>query len=223
MKTSLIAAALLLGSVPAQAADLDYHSVFDRWARLNTFFDADGSVNDWLSCFRPSVGQRVQGNEFAAADVRKDSVAAMKAEIGQADLKAPLTIRTEAEFGQYDFGTKRFEFRPLKDGTYFPVHPNNATSCSPNAFPGTLRVMIANPGVIDGLPMPQEAAKAFLAGRRNGTTVNRQVGVALSIRIDQLAGDDAVSGTVVGYQIVDIQSQHVSVLATSPGLAGSIP
>jgi hypothetical protein len=94
-KTAVLPAlAVIATATPVGAAEFNYHEVFDRWAKANEFFDADGAVGDWPQCFRPSVSQRTAGDEFAAADIRKDSVAALKKEIVGTDPAVPLAIHT---------------------------------------------------------------------------------------------------------------------------------
>jgi hypothetical protein len=79
-------------------------------------------------------------------------------------------------------------------------------------------VVIGNPGILDGLPMPEDQAKTFLAGRRAnaGGYTDREVEIILQVRADRLAGDDALTGTVTGYEVIDTGAQKLGVLAHSP-------
>jgi hypothetical protein len=217
-QTAVLAAmAVIAVATPASAAEFSYHEVFDRWAKANEFFDADGAVGDWLLCFRPSVSQRTAGDEFAAAEIHKDSVAALKKEIAGTDPMVPLAIHTKVQFGEYDFTAHRFALRPLQDGMSFEVASGQA-NCWARAFPSTLRVVIGHPGILDGLPMPEDQAKAFLAGRRAnaGGYTDREVEIILQVRADRLAGDDALAGTVTRYEVIDTGQQKLGVPAHSP-------
>ena len=212
MRTMFVALAML-ASAPANAADFNYRLLLTDTAHLNRYFDFDSSVDDFMKCFRGPLWTRVQNDEFQLEAKRAETLAQMKAEAASANLDAPVQLVTNVTFGDYDIGKQRFALRPLSDASYY-----NATApCSVSALPGEIRVFFSNPGVLDGLPMPADKAKAFLDGRKTPYgSVDRALQATITFKVTRMKADGELVGEIQKVVLTDLGAQKLGVLYSVP-------
>jgi hypothetical protein len=129
-----------------------------------------------------------RSDEFAIRRFRHGAQAALQAR-GEGVQTARL--RFEARFGEYDFETSSFEFRPVHANSYRTVGKTREWNCEANheRLPSSFFVYFANPELVAGLSMTPDEAEAFLEQRRNIYTrqVDRVLVVELTVEIGEIA------------------------------------
>jgi hypothetical protein len=149
-------------------------------------------VEQYARFTRCEEWQKLSRNEFRYGDFLKETQARFKAETAQ-PAGTLFKISATALFGEFQFETGEFVFRPFEEGAGFPVdfdlrsYLNSVLgSCIPTdqRWPARIFLRIANPWVIDGLPMSKDEARKLVD--RNPKAYKRELGVNLTLRIDTI-------------------------------------
>ena len=185
-------AATSIFAAPASAKEFTYDNMLYSWMKLDSYFDYDSNVDCYMRMYRTEVWQRSREDEFLRQDKRDETVEMMKARVEEANLEDVYTIRTNKEFGDYDFDTNVFEFSPVPKTSYYYVRNNN--SCG---LPSEIRVKFDNADIIDGIAMSRDDAQALLTSRKRSGDIDRSV----SLEIDFVL--EARDGQVLQAHILD--------------------
>ena len=197
----------------ARAADFNYRLMLTDDAPLNKYFDYESSVDDFMKCFRGPLWTRVQNDEFQLQAKRAETLEQMRSEVASADLGAPVELVTNVQFGDYDFGKQRFALRPLSDASYYNV----TAPCTVMSLPAEIRVFFSNPGILDGLPMSADKAKAFLDGRKTSYgAVDRTLQATITFKVTRMKADGELVGEIQKIVLTDLGAQKLGVIYSVP-------
>lgn len=194
--TKYAVVAVLAVSTSAHAVELEYANVLHAYMHLDKKFDYEEMVDSYMETFRPEIYRRYKDDEFEGPAKRKETIELMKKDAAEPWLEAEFTVRTHAEFGEYDFKRQAFDFHPLSEGTYFPVH-----HCC-NQLPGQLDVYLSNTGIIDGIPMPKDEAKQFLETMKSSWGLSREVTLEFRFKLIGLKGRNALLAKITSAQVI---------------------
>jgi len=149
-----------------------------------------------VATFMPKTYESKSGSAFAMRAAYPNALAMAKEKLANWNTKTPFIIRTTIRLGEYDFKTQVFPLKPFKRSTYFPIEGQYDSTCT-KAFTQQMfarpwpefqyDVLIDNPGVVNGLPMPERSAAKFINARTEGGAVNRKVYADISVTINALA------------------------------------
>ncbi len=139
-------------------------------------------IIEWLSNFDEKF-ETYKNNEFELNAKRNEALQEINALSNELQFTDIYTQKMDAEFGQYDFNTKNFEFKPLQfadekkqinTSSYFYVHTNIISADHNRA-----EVYALNFKDFDGIPMETNDANLFINNRTkqgyNSSYVNRKV------------------------------------------------
>jgi len=199
----------LLGAFGNQAvaAPFEYADAFGSYLRFSPDFDYDAAADDFLRCERPAVWRAVSADEFKLTVARTDAIKAMHAAAARAEADGTFTLVTSAHFGDYDPKGQRFSFRPFSVATFYSV--GAPAQCGASFLPRQIDIYFANPEFVDGLPMPSDAAKAFIERRKS----DRSVQVTLTVQVTGTRGDGQLDGKIVTAEVIDPLQQAAGNLA----------
>ena len=182
--------AVVVTALPARAYDMTYQNLLIATMKLNPNFDYDNIVDSYMQDFRPSVWERSHDDEFQRRGKEAETLDMMKKSAASFDLNDPIVLHTSIQFGEYDFKTHQFALDPFSASSFFPV----GHCC--NSLPGQIRLFFSNPELIDGLPMNEDAAQAFLDQHKRFGNVDRSLEVEISVRLTSVKGDSEVIGEI---------------------------
>ncbi|WP_169711812.1 DUF4852 domain-containing protein [Henriciella litoralis] len=171
---ALALASTLAISPTANAKEFTYDNLLYGWMKLDNYFDYDSNVDCYMRMYRYEVWQRSRDDEFLRDDKRNETIDIMKSRVGEANLEDVFTIRTNKDFGDYDFDTNKFEFSPISKTSYFYERKNN--TCG---LPSEIRVKFDNSDLIDGIAMSKDEAQEFLTSRKRNGDVDRSVALEI--------------------------------------------
>ncbi len=149
-------------------------------------------VEDYAKFMRCQDWRSVHENEFKYRDFLTQVKGQFEASIARPPASL-FKLRTLSSFGQYEFQNKQFPFHPLPDGAAFafdfgfkPGALMLDSNCRPTDqhWPAKIFVTIANPWVIDGLPMATDVAQRLV--ERNPALYQRQFGVNLVLKVEKI-------------------------------------
>lgn len=163
----------------ASAKEFTYENLLYSWMKLDSYFDYDSHVDCYMREYRNEVWNRSRQDEFIKDEKRTETIELMKARVEEANLSDTFTIRSNQEFGEYDFSAGEFSFNPISKTSYF--YETNRSICS---FPETLKVKFNNTDIINGIKMPKEDAQAFVTSRKRGSNVDRSVSLEIDFVLD---------------------------------------
>lgn len=200
----VVASAFGISTLSANAADFNYNTVLPVYLRLDTTLMPEDIVDGYMETYRPEVWSRFKDDEFELEDKRAETLKMMKDVIAAANPNEVFTIQTRFEFGDYNFGAEKFDFRPLADGLYFRV--NNCC----NSLPREVKVFFSNAASIDGIPMEKAKAKAFLAARKSSYgTVDREVLAKMTIRAKEVRSRGELVADIQDIKIYDREGRNL--------------
>ena len=211
LSPSLVALAVSVAiAAPASAYDMTYQNLLIATMKLNPNFDYDNIVDSYMQDFRPTVWQQSHDDEFQRRGKEAETLVMMKKSAASFDLGDPIVVHTSIEFGKYDFKTHQFALNPFSASTFFPVD-----HCC-NSLPSQIRLFFSNPGLVDGLPMSEEAAQAFLDQHKQFGNVNRTLQAEISVRLTSVRADNEVVGEVIKVVLRDPMNKNevIKVLST---------
>lgn len=177
-------AATSIFAAPASAKEFEYENMLYSWMKLDSYFDYESNVDCYMRLYRGEVWQRSREDEFLRQDKRDETIEIMKARVEEANLEDVYTVRTNKDFGDYDFDTNVFEFAPVSKTTYFYVR--NTNSCG---LPSEIRVKFDNSDIIDGIPMSRDDAQELLTSRKRNGDINRSVSMEIDFVLQARDGD----------------------------------
>ncbi len=196
----------------AVAAEFSYPNMLLAYIKLSPDFDMKAHSGDLLQVFAPQQWQQYQHDEFSLHDKEAANLQRVDGIVKAASPDQIYTIRTNADFGEYDFDAKKFALHPLTSDIFF----SQGRPCFCDGIPGQFRVFFDNTDVIDGLPMEADAAKHFLEKRKNGGYVNRQIVMELTFTAN------AVSTAQNVFDSVDVRGHIVKAMAIDPVNANKV-
>lgn len=171
-------AAALLATPTAHAADFNYPNVFAIWAQRDPVFDYGALVDDYMHTYRYQVWSKYRSDEFEFAAKRAETLKMMKDAVAKVKADETLVIRTKIPFGEYNFEKSTFDMAPFSADNFFTA------DCGCHL--PDLKIFFSNPELIDGLSMPPEQAKPFLASRKTAwDSIDRQLPSELQIVITE--------------------------------------
>ncbi|PGH59281.1 hypothetical protein CRT60_01210 [Azospirillum palustre] len=183
----------------------DWESLLGQWLAANPDKRSDKNFADSYTRHFECFGYtQVRNNDFR----RDEFLEQGRSKVASLSLtpKTNVVLRTDAEFGKYDFDRREFAFEPLSEGTYFPVDKPQSIrpskgwdNCFPtdtSALPQRFKVEITNPEVLTGLPMAKDKADALVAQRTNkyNGVINRRVVLSVTLAIDTFGSGEARDG-----------------------------
>jgi hypothetical protein len=178
---------------PAQAAEFTYQNVLLAYIKLSHDFPIDYMADDLMQVFRPEIWQRVHNDEFALQKRRAETLAMIRNNLALLSPGEEFTLQTAIQFGAYDFNAHKFDLHPFTEATYFPVE-----FCCTD-LPSRIRVGFANPGLLDGLPLPEASARALLSKHAN----NRELQALVRFRMQSAAADYHVTAVIDQVDVLD--------------------
>ena len=191
----------MIGAGSACAADFTYKTMFITAMKLNPSYDFEAGADGYMQIFRPTVWQASHNDEFEFEQKKKDTILEMKRVAAMAKAAEPIVIHTQAEFGEYDFKIDKFAFSPLGETSVFTI---GAPCCiQNNAAPYQFRLGFSNPSFLNGIPMPQDTAHAFLSRHKQYGNINRTLQLELTVVPKSVEGENEIVGEIVNAVIRD--------------------
>lgn len=191
LATGLILVVFSLCST-AYAKEANYLNLFLTDLKLSPSVDYENIINKYMQAYRSEVWTKYKNDEFELEDKRQESIDMLKDKVAGFDLNDPVVIRTRTEFGEYDFDSQAFEYKPISEGIYFPFR---------NYPMPNVKLTISNGSDIGDIAMPKAEAKNFLAERKSSYgSIDREVNLTLEIIVESVS-DYTLSGKIINYQI----------------------
>ncbi|MGP0838107.1 DUF4852 domain-containing protein [Serratia sp. CY85251] len=188
---------LLNGS--AMAYDFSYDNVLIAYLKLNDNVKPQDVVDGYMRIYRPTVWQKSHGDEFELEDKRKETTDIIKKKISDMDLAKSFTLRTMLQFGSYDFTKKAYDFAPFTGNVYYHVD-----KCCYDGITSNINVFFDNGDVVNGLVMPEEQAKIFLAKRKNKYgVINRNVFSVIDFTMKESTEESKIIGHIDSVSVYD--------------------
>lgn len=187
MKT-LIRAAVVAGmcwlSPAAMAHEFTAHNIFLAYLKL---IDPQ-NLAPYLTVFEARFAPKPAGNqtEFSKKITEADVEKILAKNLAAFDLGESFVVSTSANFGEYDFNKREFEFRPVTAATSFKSGVASWTE------PGDVQVVFVNTKDFQGLPMDAASAEAFV--KKNGRSVYIDVEFA---PVSALEGSNKIRAKVI--------------------------
>ncbi|QRM42997.1 DUF4852 domain-containing protein [Rhizobium sp. BG4] len=205
VRTAIAAACLFAASAAGSvAADFSYNALLPVYLKLDKTLMPEDIVDGYMETYRPEVWSRYRNDEFELEEKRAETLQIMKDAIAAADANEVFTIQTRFEFGDYNFGSQKFDFRPLTDDIYF-----NVNYCC-NSLPRDLKVFFSNATTIDGIPMEKAKAKEFLNARKSSYgSVDREVLAKMSIRIKEVRSRGELVAEIQEMKLYDREGRNL--------------
>lgn len=214
MKMALAAALMVspMLSAVAMSAEFSYDEVLPVYLKLDKSLIVDDLVVSYMEKYRPEVWRKYKDDEFEFKEKKAETLRFMKERIAAANPDVPFTILTNFSFGEYKFETEKFEFSPFSEGLYFSV------SYCCNELPRKIDVFFLNPDIVDGIPMPKDAARQFLASRKSQYgDIDRNVTAKFNIIIKEYKGRGKLAAEIQSIELIDRDKK--SILNISRGQA----
>lgn len=207
-KTAILAiSSVCLFATSAKAIEFEFKNVYHAWMKVDPEFDYKGAVEYYMRDFRKDVWEKYNKDEFEIGAKKAETIKMMQSAAAKVDLADPFIIRTGLAFGEYNFENNSFELKPFEEGSYFP------SNC--NCYTSAIKVFFENPDLVDGIKMPTDQAKAFLAARKDKWgNVNRQVVAELKVVIVK-ADAKGLIGKLTNVRLFEDQ-KRTKVLAEYP-------
>ena len=190
LKTLVACVIVACSAVPAWSYDFTYQNLLTASMKLNPNFDYENIVDSYMQAFRPAIWQRSHDDEFERHGKEVETLDMMKKSAESFNLDEPISIRTNIQFGEYDFKKHEFALDPFTEVTFFQQN-----YCC-NNLPRQIRLFFSNPDIIDGLPMDDQAARNFLQHRKQYGNVNRQLVAELSVKLESVKSDGSLVGII---------------------------
>lgn len=168
---------------PASAKEFTYENMLYPWMKLDSYFDYDSQVDCYMRMYRYEVWQRSREDEFLRDEKRSETMDIMKSRVDEANLEDVYTVRTDKDFGEYDFSSGVFEFAPVSKTTFFYTRNNNVCG-----LPDEIRVKFDNAELIDGIAMSKDDAQAFLTSRKRNGNIERSVSLEIDFVLEARDG-----------------------------------
>ena len=198
------------GTLPARAYDMTYQNMLIATMKLDPNFDYDNIVDSYMQDFRPTVWQRSHDDEFQRRGKEAETLDMMKKAAASFDLSEPIVIHTSIQFGEYDFKVHQFALDPFSASSFFPVN-----HCC-NSLPGQIKLYFSNPTLIDGLPMGEAAAQAFVDQHKQYGNVNRTLEAEISVRLKSVKASDEVIGEITKVILRDPMNKNAVLKVLAP-------
>ena len=202
----LIPFALALTYSPALAYDLTYQNMLTASMRLNPAFDYDNTVDAYMQAFCPAVWQKYHDDEFERHTKEAETLDIMKKASSSFNLNDPIVIHTGLQFGEYDFKQHAFAMHPFSDSVFFPVN-----YCCVQGLPNQIKLFFSNPDLLDGLPMDDQTAKAFLDRHKQYGNVNRQLNAEISVVLTSAKTDYELIGKITKIVVSDPMNKNAPI------------
>ncbi|BEM75216.1 hypothetical protein SME36J_46390 [Serratia marcescens] len=191
LKRLLLSGGLLLsGSV--MAYDFSYDNTIIAYLKLNENVKPQDVVDGYMKMYRPTVWQKNHNDEFEMEGKRKETIDIIEKKISDMDLNKSFTIRTQLQFGDYDFTKKAFSFSPLTGSTYYHVD-----KCCYSGITNTVNVFFDNGDIITDFSISEDKAKQFLAARKDKQGfINRNVFAVIDFTMKESTEENKIIGHI---------------------------
>ena len=205
LPAALIGAALTAYAGVAQAAaDFSYQNMFVVAMKLSPAYDYEAGVDGYMQVFRQTVWQSSHNDEFELQAKKKDTIELMKKVVSGTPADEQIVIHTNFEFGDYDFKEHKFPFSPLSENSQFQTNPVYTQN---NAAPNLFTVSFSNTDFINGIPMPEDAAHAFVTRHKSFGNVNRTLQTDITFVPKSLKSENSILGEIVKVVVRDPSSK----------------
>ncbi len=180
------------------ANEFNYHDMLITYVLISKDDACTKLVTDWMKEFRPEIWNQFQHDEFALKAKEGETTKIIAKDLQSYKINDPVTIHTEVQFGEFDFDKHAFELHPFTESHYFSVNRSYF-----NGLPQTLKISFSNPDILDGLPMADDKAQAFLNSRKSGGFVDRRLTAAIKIKPEAASGDYQMTFSIQEVKIMD--------------------
>ncbi len=183
----------------AYAKDLDYHNILIAYMSETGDTIYSKFVEDWMKAFRPQIWQQYENDEFALDERKEETKELIARDLKLYNHDDEYIIRTNVEFGDYDFDKAQFSFHPLTTANYY----NIKSPWGAGSLPPSFQVSFVNPDIIDGLPMDKKKAKRFVYGRKYCGSINRNLETVIYSKYKSASADYKVKLVISKVQVID--------------------
>ncbi len=198
LKWLLLSGGLLLSS-SVMAYDFSYDNTLIAYLKLNENVKPQDIVDGYMQMYRPTVWQKSHGDEFELEDKRKETVNILEKKISEMELAKNFTIKTILQFGNYDFTKGAYDFTPFTGSIYYHVD-----KCCYNGITNSINIFFDNGDIVNGLIMPKDQAKAFLAKRKDKYgSVNRNVFSVINFTMKESTEENKIIGHVTSVSVYE--------------------
>lgn len=159
--------------------DVNYASMMLRMVKDKpSLAQNDAVLRCWAQYRFGKEYSRFRRQEFKLQPVLKKAQADLMASVAEHDGQH-ITVTISTDFGSYDFKTQKFPISLEMNGITLHRSCHVHSDDVPDAF----TVKILDLDAITGLPMAQEAAKAFVANRTRYRSVDREISIAVVVKV----------------------------------------
>jgi hypothetical protein len=176
--------------------DLNYWSALLRAVRDTPALQQDnGTLRLWALYRYEREYRQVQNQEFNLQPLLERAKVDLTETLARADTDH-VTVVIDTRFGSYDFDAQRF---PVSIGAQIST---SRPCCVQGGPPSGFTIKLSDADAITGLPMPSEEARAFTERRTRYGNINRNISIAVSVKLDPPGfqnsgwGDSAANGAV---------------------------
>lgn len=179
--------------------DVNYAAAMIQLVKHNpALIQDDGFIRCWAASHFERDYNQFRQQEFRLKQILQQAQADLETAVAQSDGEH-MTVLVNASFDSYDFNRQAFPISLRDDNLKFSPRCHNIDSRS---LPDMAILKISNLDDISGLPMGSDDARAFADRRTRYGSINRQVAIALTVKLDPSGfakgswGEVAAGGTV---------------------------